>query len=110
MIRIVIGLLRRPAMLGWVLAALMAIVGGAYTIGRVQGAAASDARFAATQAHLQTQIIRAAEIASRKEAARLAAVAAADKLSRELEDASHTDRNAGRISLGTDSVRRLNHR
>jgi len=60
------------------------------------------------QARLQTQMIRAAEIASRKEAARLAAVAAADKFSKELEDAAHKDRNADRISLGADSVRRLN--
>jgi len=88
----------------------MTLVGGAYVLGRQQGVAAASARFAAKQVQLQTQMIRSAEIASSKEAARLAAVAAADKLSRELEDAAHTDRNAGRISLGADSVRRLNRR
>ena len=110
MIRFLLGLIGRPAMLGWALAGVMALVGGSYTLGRVQGAAASDARFRAAQARLQTQMIHAAEIASRKEVARLAAVAAADKLARELEDAAHTDRNAGRIALGADSVRRLNRR
>jgi len=110
MIRFVTGLLGRSAMLGWVLAALMALVGGAYTLGRVQGAAAANTQFAAKQVQLQTQMIRSAEIASRKEAARLAAVAAADRLSKELEDAAHTDPLAGRLSLGADSVRRLNRR
>jgi hypothetical protein len=104
------GLIGRPAMLGWALAGLMALTGGAYTLGHHQGVAAASARQAVEQAHLQLQMIRAAEIASRKEAARLAALQKADELSKELEDAAHTDRNAGRIALGADSVRRLNRR
>ncbi len=110
MIRFVISLLGRPAMLGWALAGFMALVGGSYTLGRVQGAAASDARFAVKQVRLQTQMIRAAEIASRKEVARLAALQKIEQLTKELEDAAHTDPDAGRISLGADSVRRLNRR
>ena len=110
MIRVLLGLIGRPAMVGWALAGVMALTGGAYTLGRVQGVAAANARRAVEQTRLQTQIIRAAEIASRKEAARLAAVDAADKFARELEDAAHTDPRAGRLSLGADSVRRLNRR
>jgi len=110
MIRLVMGIIGRPAMLGWALAGVMALTGGAYTLGRYQGTTAANVRLAAEQARLQTQMIRAAEIASRKEAARLVAVAAAEQLSKELEDAAHTDPYAGRISLGADSVRRLNRR
>ncbi len=110
MIRVLLGLIGRPAMVGWALAGVMALVGGSYTLGRYQGTTAANVRLAAEQARLQVQMMRMADIASRKEAARLAAVAAADKLSRELEDAAHTDRNAGRIALGADSVRRLNRR
>ena len=108
MIRFLMGIIGRPAMLGWALAGVLTLVGGAYVLGRQQGDVAASARYAVKQARLQTQMIRAAEIASRKEGARLAAVAAADKLSKELEDAAHTDPLADRISLGTDSVRRLN--
>jgi hypothetical protein len=97
-------------MLGWVLAALMTLVGGAYVLGRQQGVAAASARFAVKQVRLQAQMIRAAEIASRNEVARLVAVAKAGQLSKELEDAARTDPNAGRIALGADSVRRLNRR
>ena len=110
MIRFFIGLLGRPALLGWMLVGVMALTGGTYTLGRMQGLAAADARHVAEQARLQAQLVRAAEIASRREAARLAAVAKADQLSRELEDAARTDPLADRVSLGVDSVRRLNRR
>jgi len=110
MIRFVMGLMGRPAMLGWVLAGVMALTGGAYTFGRYQGAAAANAKLAVEQARLQTEMIRAAEIASRREAQRLVAVVKAEQLSKELEDAAHTDRNAGHLSLSADSVRRLNRR
>jgi len=109
-IRFLVGIIGRSAMLGWALAGVMALVGGAYTLGHYQGADAANARFAVKRAHLQSQMIRAAEIASRNEAARLVAVAKVEQLSKELEDAAHTDRNADRISLGADSVRRLNRR
>jgi len=110
MIRLLFGLFRNPLMLGWALAGLMALTGGVYTLGRIQGAAAANARQAAVAARLQAQMIRSAEIASRREAARLVAVAKADQLAKELEDAARTDPNAGRIALGADSVRRLNRR
>ncbi|NOX40888.1 MAG: hypothetical protein GXP05_10335 [Alphaproteobacteria bacterium] len=110
MIRFLVGLIGRPAMLGWALAGVMALVGGAYALGRQQGGDAANSKQAAEQARLQSQMIRAAEIASRNEATRLVAVAKIEQLTRELEDAAHTDRNAGRIALGADSVRRLNRR
>jgi len=110
MIRFLMGIIGRPAILGWALAGVMALVGGSYTLGRYQGTATANTKRAAEQARLQVQMMRMADIASRKEAARLAAVAAADKLLRELEDAAHTDPLADRVSLGADSVRRLNRR
>ncbi len=110
MIRLIFGLLRNPLAIGWAVAAVMALTGGAYTLGRIQGAAAANARYVAAQARLQAQVIRAAELASRREAARLAAEAARRKLEQELEDAARQDPNAGRIALGADSVRRLNRR
>jgi len=109
-IRFLMGLVGRPAMLRWALTGVMALVGGAYTLGRHQGAAAVNAKQAVEQARLQTQMIRAAEIASRKEAARLTALQEVEQLSKELEDAAHADINAGRIALGADSVHRLNRR
>ncbi len=108
MIRFLMGLIGRPAMLGCALAGFMALVGGSYTLGRRQEGDAASARFAVKQARLQTQMIRAAEIASRKEVARLVVLQKVGQISKELEDAAHTDRNADRISLGADSVRRLN--
>jgi len=110
MIRFLIGIIGRPAMLGWALAGFMALVGGSYTLGRYQGAAATNAKFAVKQVRLQTQMILAAEIASRNEAARLAALQKVEQLSKELEDAARTDPDAGHLSLGADSVRRLNRR
>lgn len=110
MIRFLMGVMGRPAMLRWALTGVMALTGGAYTLGRYQGGAAANAQQAVEQARLQTQMIRTAEIASRKEAARLAALQKVEQLSKELEDAAHTDGNAGRIALGADSVRRLNRR
>jgi len=110
MIRLLLGLLGRRAMAGWALAALLAVTGGAYTLGRIQGAAAANARQAAARARLQTRMIRTAEIASRREAARLAAEQQVQQLSRELENAARTDPRADRIAIGADSVRRLNRR
>ena len=97
-------------MLGWALAGVMALTAGAYTPGRYQGAAATNAKQAVEQVRLQMQMIRVAEIVARKEAARLVVLQKVEQISKELEDAAHTDRNAGRISLGADSVRRLNRR
>ena len=110
MIRLLLALLRNPLAIGWARAGRMALTGGAYTRGRIQGAAAANARHAAAQARLQAQMIRAAEIASRKEAARLAAEVKAQQLQQELEDAARQDPHAGRIAIGPDSVRRLNRR
>jgi len=88
MIRFLMGIIGRPAMLGWALGGVMALTGGAYTLGRCQGATAANAKRAVEQARLQSQMIRAAEIASRKEGARLAALQKAEQLSKEIEDAA----------------------
>lgn len=70
----------------------------------------SEARHTAALVKAQADVAKAAEAASRREAERLVAQAEVDRLAQELEDAALHDPNAGRFSLGADSVRRINRR
>lgn len=79
----------------WIAAAVtMALTGSAYLWGRHDGRALCEGAHAAALAKAQKATIRAAEQASRTEAARLALQAERDDLARELEDAAHADDDA----------------
>lgn len=79
----------------WIAAAVtMALTGAAYLWGRHDGTALCEGAHAVALAQAQKATIRAAEQASRTEAARLALKAERDDLARELEDAAHADDDA----------------
>lgn len=74
------------------------------------GYEAAMASIARDMAVAQKAAFDAAELASRKEADRLAAEAARADLARQLETAAYEDADADRVCLGPDSVRRLKAR
>jgi hypothetical protein len=82
------------------------VVGQAYRMG--YSAAMGEVAQKALKA--QKAAFAAAEIASRKEAQRLALEAQRDDLARQLEDAANADADADRVCLGADSVQRLRAR
>lgn len=92
----------------WPAAAALALLAAVWFQGHHAGRAACEARHTAALAAAQTATIRAAEEASRREAARLEAEAARDRLARELEDAAHADPVRVPDCLSPDRVRRLN--
>lgn len=94
----------------WLCGALVALVALSGWQGYRMGGAAAEARHEAALAAARAAAFAAAERLSLAEQARLAAVARADALSRELEDDAHADPDAGRPALGRDSVRRLARR
>lgn len=84
-------------------------IAGAYGWGRRDGAALADARHATAMQRAQVEVVQAAELASRKEADRLAAQVALDDLARDLEDQANAD-PAGGVCLPVSRVLRLNRR
>jgi len=96
----------RIAVLVAVLAAL------AFAVDRIYRAGwdAAMASIATDLAEAQRAAFKAAELASRKEADRLAAEATAADLARQLEAAADEDVDADRMCLGPDSVQRLKAR
>lgn len=99
-------------MTGWRLALALVIVlaiAGAYVWGRRDGAALIEARHAVQLQRAQTKAVQAAELASRKEADRLAAQTELDDLARDLEDQANAD-PAGGVCLPVARVLRLNRR
>ena len=88
------------------LGAIVAAIVGAYGLGRHHEAQS----IAVDMARLREKQIEAAELASRKEAERLAIQSERDSLAQQLEDAARSDPDAGRMSLSADSVRRINQR
>ena len=72
-----------------------------------QGVKFSDGRHAVLQAKAQAATFMAAELASRREAERLAAQSMADQLARELEDMANADPASG-CGLPSGRVLRLN--
>lgn len=88
---------------------LMAILAGlmaAYTAGVMVEAG----RQASATLRAQNEAFRAAENASRMEAARLMAERERDDMARSMEEAANADKDASRLCLGPDSVMRLNKR
>lgn len=74
------------------------------------GSAMADARHVAAIAEAQAATMRAAEEASRNEAARLAAEAEADAKAKALEDLAYADPVRSDCGIGIDRVRRLQSR
>ncbi|MFN4130380.1 MAG: hypothetical protein ACK4GC_11300 [Paracoccaceae bacterium] len=60
--------------------------------------------------HAQRESMRAADLAGRKEAERLAMQAERDRLAQDLEDPANADVDADRPAIGADSVSLLNRR
>lgn len=71
------------------------------------GAAMADARHNAAIVAAQAATMRAAELASRNEAARLQAEADADAKAKALEDLAYADPVRSDCGIGIDRVRRL---
>lgn len=92
-----------------IVAAVLAAVIGAYVWGRGDGRALAEAAHAAKMQRAQADALRAADLASRKEADRLAAEAARNDLAQQLEDMANAD-PAGGECLPVSRVLRLNQR
>lgn len=91
----------------YLLIGAVAVVGlGGYRLGY----GISEGRHAAALAEAQARAFEAADLASRKEAERLALETQRDALARELDAAAYADPDAGRAALSADSVRRLRNR
>lgn len=94
----------------WRILAAVAIAAALWLHGASVGKARCQLAHAGTQAAAMKAAFDAAEIASRKEAARLEAEAAREALARELEDAANADPARSPDCLPADRVRRLNER
>ncbi len=94
----------------WRPALALAFAAGIWLHGHYTGRTGCETRAALAQAEAERAAWRAAEAASRKEAARLAVEAERDALARELEDAANADPVAAPACLGPERVRRLNLR
>lgn len=94
----------------WLISALLASIGLAGWQGYRMGEAAAEGRHAVALLEAQQDALRAADLASRKEAERLLLQAERDRLARDLEDLANADSDADRRAIGADSVSRLNRR
>lgn len=94
----------------WLMLAVVLALAGAAAQGYRMGGNAAEARHSAALVAAQAVATRNAELASRKEAARLALQAERDQLQRNLEDIANEDPDAGRPAIGLGSVQRLNRR
>jgi hypothetical protein len=90
----------------WPALVALALIAGAWGHGRHTGVVACEAAHARALDAARDAAMRAAELASRKEAERLAAEAERDALARDLEDAANADPPTGEC-LSADRVRRL---
>jgi hypothetical protein len=94
----------------WLLAALCALLVASFGFGWRMGAQSVEARHTAALAAAQSRAFAAAEVASKKEADRLALEMERDALARDLEAEAYADPGRDRPALGADSVRRINRR
>lgn len=85
-----------------------ALLAGVWLHGQHTGRAACEGEHAEALARAQSQTMRAAELAARKEADRLAVEAEAERLARELEDLAHDDPATAGCGLPLGRVQRLN--
>lgn len=92
----------------WLILAAMAALAGAGAYGYRAGQDACQTAHALDLAKAREAAVKAAEVAGRIEADRLAAEAERDALAMELEDAARSDPGAGSCGLSADSLRRLN--
>lgn len=88
----------------------LAVAVGLWTHGNVTGRSACEARHEAAMVKAQRDLWRAAEQASREEAARLEAEAAREDLARQLEDAAYAEPPSADCGLPASRVLRLKER
>lgn len=93
-----------------VLIVAIAVAAGAFFYGQRLGYAKAEAKHAIEMAELQADAIRAAELASRKEAERLAAETARANLAMQLEDQARAEKPTAPVCLPLPRVLRLNSR
>lgn len=94
----------------WLVLAVLALMGGAWWHGHHTGATAEATRQALALAKAQAEAFKNAELLSRAEAERLAAMAERDALYLELEDAARAEPDDPACTLPASRVRRLNQR
>lgn len=94
----------------WLLLAVLALLAAAWWHGHLTGTRVEATRQALALAAAQDAAMRNAELLSRAEAERLAAVAARDALYLDLEDAARADPDDTQCTLPAGRVRRLNLR
>lgn len=94
----------------WLVLAVLALLAGAWGHGHLTGTRAEATRQTLALAAAQDRAMRNAELLSRAEAERLAAVAARDALYLDLEDAARADRDDTQCTFPVGRVRRLNLR
>lgn len=93
----------------WMISAAAVSIVAAGIVGYRQGVAVTEARMFRAQHEAQQAAYRAAELASRKEAERLAAEAERADLARQLEDQAYAEVATG-TCLPVSRVLRLNQR
>lgn len=93
-----------------VLIVSIAVAAAAFFYGQRLGYAKAEAKHVILLHLAQIEAIRAAELASRKEAERLAAETARDNLAMQLEDAARAESVSNPICLPVSRVLRLNQR
>jgi hypothetical protein len=94
----------------WTIAAALVLLSLAGLAGYRLGYGISDGQHAKALLEAQRSAYEAAELASKKEAERLALLAERDALARELDAQAYADPDGARPALGAASVRRLNSR
>jgi hypothetical protein len=94
----------------WLLAAGLALLGLSFAFGWVTGRDQANGRHAAALAAQQRETMKAAELASRKEAHRLASSAELDRQALTLEDQANADPDDGSCPLDPGRVHRLRQR
>lgn len=95
---------------GAVAAGAVALVIATFFYGRHVGVVATRASYEAKVAEAQTEAIRAADLASRKEAERLVAEAARADMAQQLEDEARAEPATTTVALPLSRVLRLNSR
>jgi hypothetical protein len=94
----------------WLLASGLALLGLAFAFGWVTGRDQANGRNAAALAAQQRETMKAAELASRKEADRLFLAAELDRQALSMEDQANADPDDGSCPLAAGRVLRLRQR
>ncbi|PZQ99218.1 MAG: hypothetical protein DI533_00480 [Cereibacter sphaeroides] len=94
----------------WLIAAFLAAILASGAIGYRQGKVVTEAAYLRDLDAARQRAFDAANLASKKEAERLALEAQRDELARELDAAAYADPDGSRPALSAGSVRRIGRR